>query len=384
VTAVRPIGVEVLANHLLGMCDAGASFPTPKGIPIREALGEAMVPALQRTPCVVSFSGGRDSSAVLAVAVDTARRLGLAEPIPVSMRFRNAPETDEREWQQLVVDHLGVKEHVVLELEHELDALGAMATKALRGLGLFWPGNAYMHLPVLEVARGGAVLTGVGGDELFETRASLHLLAAARRERPSVAAARSAVGAALPRPARAMVRRRRFPSPGPWLTRSAASRARTALARDDAAWPSRWDRSLAHWYRTRSFAGVDGMLPLLGELSDVLVRNPFLDPAVLAEVARVGGSTGFDSRTAAMDHLVGALLPGAVVGRRSKATFAAPIWGPAFRDFAQRWTGAGADPADVDIDALRREWLAPVPSFATILLLHQAWLAAEASSTASS
>src|SRR5687768_13796753 len=53
----------------------------------REALEQAVLVGLMRPPCVVSFSGGRDSSAVLAIAAHVARREGLPLPIPVSLRF---------------------------------------------------------------------------------------------------------------------------------------------------------------------------------------------------------------------------------------------------------------------------------------------------------
>ena len=50
----------------------------------RAALDQAILSGLQRAPCVVSFSGGRDSSLVLAAAVDAARRHGLPLPVPVT------------------------------------------------------------------------------------------------------------------------------------------------------------------------------------------------------------------------------------------------------------------------------------------------------------
>src|SRR5215210_5370570 len=46
---------------------------TPRG-----ALERAILPGLLRPPCLVGFSGGRGSSVVLALAVDVARREGLA------------------------------------------------------------------------------------------------------------------------------------------------------------------------------------------------------------------------------------------------------------------------------------------------------------------
>ena len=131
------------------------------------ALEEVMLPALRRPPAVVSFSGGRDSSAILAVATDVARRHGLDDPVPAIMRFPDAPATDETEWQELVLGHLGIRDPDVIELRDELDALGPTASAILDRRGVRWPGNAYLHEPVLERASGGSLLTGLGGDELF-------------------------------------------------------------------------------------------------------------------------------------------------------------------------------------------------------------------------
>jgi asparagine synthase (glutamine-hydrolysing) len=376
---------ELLVNLLLGAHHGAPPPPAWDGSTVRDALERAMLRALQREPCVVSFSGGRDSSAVLSVAVDVARRHGLPDPLPVTMRFPDAPQSDETEWQQLVLTHLGVREHEVLELRDEIDALGPLATAMLAEHGLVWPANAYMHGPVFDVARGGAVLTGVGGDELFGTRASPHVRVLHRRERPSLAAARSLAGAALPRAVVVALRRRRVPPIGPWLRPAAARRVATALAEEEARWPSRWDRSLDHWLTTRAFASASRALPALGEAWRVEVTNPFLEAGVLAALRAAGGPPGFDSRTAAMATLFGDLLPRELVARPAKAVFSAPLWGPGARAFAKAWSGQGLDPDDVDVDVLRANWSSPAPTFTTILLLHRAWMHdQEASSVASS
>jgi asparagine synthase (glutamine-hydrolysing) len=91
-----PEPVEVLANLLLGRDPNAAALPQSPAAPVRDALENAMLPALRRSPCFVSFSGGRDSSAVLAVAVEVARRHGLPEPVPATMRFVDAPRPTRR------------------------------------------------------------------------------------------------------------------------------------------------------------------------------------------------------------------------------------------------------------------------------------------------
>jgi asparagine synthetase B (glutamine-hydrolysing) len=61
-------------------------------------LERVLVRSLQRPPCLVAFSGGRDSAGVLAAASHAARRHGLPLPIPATYRFPGAAEVDESEW----------------------------------------------------------------------------------------------------------------------------------------------------------------------------------------------------------------------------------------------------------------------------------------------
>src|SRR5205814_466359 len=134
-----------------------------------EALSEAMIPYLERPPCLVSFSGGRDSSIVLAVATAAARREGLEPPIPITYRFPNAPDTDESDWQELVIRHVGPSDWIHHVLTDELDLIGPLARECLLRHGVVYPPAAYDRLPMLRQARGGTLLTGVGGDELLRT-----------------------------------------------------------------------------------------------------------------------------------------------------------------------------------------------------------------------
>ena len=116
----------------------------PTGTTPRAAAEAAILPALRRAPCVVSFSGGRDSSAVLALATHLARREGLPLPIPVTHRFPTAGDTQETEWQEEVVGHLGLDEWVRIEAAGDLDCVGPIATRALRRHGVLWPCNALL------------------------------------------------------------------------------------------------------------------------------------------------------------------------------------------------------------------------------------------------
>lgn len=360
--------MDILANLLLGADERAVPLPPPASGGFRAALDAVLVDALLRPPCVVSFSGGRDSSAILALACRAARRHGLALPIPAIMRFPGDERSEESSWQELVLTHLRLANAEIIELHHELDALGPFATAFLRRNGLIWPGNVHIHAPILELARGGTLLTGVGGDELFSTSAP-------RRS------SRAAALGALPRSLRAEILLRRRPAPvGRWLTPAGRSELRRALTSEEVSWPYRWDRSLDHWYASRAFAALDGVLTLLARDSDVAVVNPLLDRQVLSELRRVGGRRGFPNRAEAMRWLCGGLLPAQLLARTTKASFGGPLWGPSVRAFADRWDGSGVDQRYVDTEVLRIELSAPEPDFRTIMLVHQAWLATEGES----
>lgn len=365
----RPRPIEVLANLLLGPDEGVPPLPQARPGGFAAALERVLMRALLRPPCAVSFSGGRDSSAVLAAAVEVARRHGLEPPIPVTMRFPRSPQSDETSWQELVLSHLGLPGQELVELDHEVEALGPCARETLGAHGLIWPGNAHMHLPVLEHARGGTLLTGVGGDEL--------LGATAPRRSP-----RAALLGISPRSLRRQVwLRRQAPEGWEWLTSQGRRALMRALAREEVSWPYPWDRALHHWYASRAFAALDGALRLVGELRDVEVINPLLEPEVLAELARLGGRRGFPSRTEAMRRLFGALLPEALLERPLKAVFTNPAFGPETQNFVAGWDGRGVDERHVSTQAVREQVLSEDPDFRVILLVQQAWLAAQESSS---
>src|SRR3954463_7149340 len=87
------------------------SLPRAGGDPLA-ALEDVLREALLRPPCVIAFSGGRDSSALLAVATRLAAREGLQPPGAVTQPFPPLPETDESEWQELVARHIGLRDWV--------------------------------------------------------------------------------------------------------------------------------------------------------------------------------------------------------------------------------------------------------------------------------
>ena len=69
------------------------------------------------------------------------------------------------------------------------------------------------------------------------------------------------------------------------------------------------------------------------------------------------------------------VLPPAVLGRTTKASFNLVNAGAATREFARTWDGSGVDEELVDVERLRSVWLSDEPTMAAGVLLHCAWLA---------
>ncbi len=136
----RPSKLELATGLLLG--DDPESIPLPasaKDASLAEALASTILPLLHRPPCCVSFSGGLDSSVILATATDLALRQGLPLPIPVTLRFPGVASAMETTWQELVVSHLRLPDWVKMDFTSELDALGPIARPALRRFGVLTP-----------------------------------------------------------------------------------------------------------------------------------------------------------------------------------------------------------------------------------------------------
>ena len=68
---------------------------------------------------------------MLAVATHVARRDGLPEPVPITRVFPQVSESDENEWQEAVVRHLGLADWQRVVIEDELDVIGPIATQHL-------------------------------------------------------------------------------------------------------------------------------------------------------------------------------------------------------------------------------------------------------------
>jgi asparagine synthase (glutamine-hydrolysing) len=344
----------------------------------RAALEDAIRPALQRPPCLVSFSGGRDSSAVLAVAAHVARREGLAPPVAFTLRFPGAPDSDEAEWQERVISHLRLDDWVRRDLDDELDCIGFYARAAINRHGLLWPFNAHFVAPAAEAANGGSVLTGAGGDQIFAfSRLERHRDLLARHVRPRPRDALRLAYMLGPAPLRRAVVRRRTTDPLelPWLRPAAKRAVAAAIAANDASEPVRTREHLRWILGLRALRVGVACFELVARDYGASLGTPLLEPGFAATLTREPGRSFYMDRTRAMRALVGDLLPADVCERTSKAVFQDPFWNRHARAFVEHWDGRGVDEALVDADALRDYWRSPEPVAQSMTLLQSAWLA---------
>lgn len=373
--------VDVARGWVTGFLPPGNSAlpsePPGESTGPMEALERCLREALLRPPCVVAFSGGRDSSVLLAVAVRVARREGLPLPVPVTRRHPGVESANEDDWQELVIRHLGVSEWVRHEVGDEVDLLGPMATASLQRHGVLWPVTTHVAEHLLRVACGGVVVTGEGGDEVFGPRRVTAVPAALRRP------GRSAVVAVAQAMAPRVVRRRWLAARlqrglvAPWLRAEARRDFVADIARDDAGEPLHWAGSIARHRRARFL--VEGMhtKALLAAERDVVYVCPFADPGFLAAAGRMGGATGLGTRTQALRRLFADVLPDAMLARETKASFNAALFGRHSRAFVTAWDGSGVDTDLVDADGLAQVWAGDHPHAMSLPLLQSAFLAGQ-------
>jgi Asparagine synthase len=342
----------------------------------REALERAIIPGLRRPPCLVSFSGGLDSAAVLATATALARREGLPLPIPATNVFPTVAEADESSWQELVIRELGLPDWIRIEHEDELDLIGPYAQRVLARHGLLWPANVHFHLPLLEAVPGGAMLTGVGGDELYIAAMRQHPAAVlSGAVRPRVRDALSLGLAFAPQIVRRPVIARRAAVSLPWLRPDAQRRVTALLVAEAAAEPRRLGTRLAWWNKVRYLQTAVRSLSLIADDTETLMLHPLLAPQFWKAVRGAAAPVGFATRGEGVRRLFGDLLPEALIERSSKANFGQAFWTQRAREFARAWDGTGVPLEWVNTRELAREWASATPYLPASTLLQAAWLA---------
>ncbi|HXR31561.1 MAG TPA: asparagine synthase-related protein [Solirubrobacterales bacterium] len=342
----------------------------------RATLEEILLGALAKPPCVVAFSGGRDSSAILAEATRIARANGLEDPIPHTLRFGGAPRTDEVEWQEAVVGHLGLASWSRRDVGEELDSLGPLAQGVLLRHGVHWPPNVHTLQLMLEPAIGGSLVTGNGGDELFTPWVG-HRMSLLRRgrARPRRYELRPLLRALLPRRLLAELWFRRDRYRLPWLVPDAARRIVRNVADELMGFDDSWPEALERYLGSRYLEVSQGLIAALGRDAGVEVVEPFFDPRYVRAVYSEAPAQGYASRSIVMERNFGDLLPEKVTRRSTKAVFTEVFTGPEVRRFAREWDGSGVDTSLIEPEKLRDMWLSPVPDLRSLVPLQAAWLA---------
>jgi asparagine synthetase B (glutamine-hydrolysing) len=364
--------LEIASGLVFGL-GSSERLPTAKeaGTPL-EALERAILPALKRPPCVVSFSGGRDSSTILAVAVRLARREGLELPIPATNRLPAVGQSDDVEWQERVVVQLGLTDWIRTKYTSELDSVGPVARRALRRHGLLWPFNAHFYAPVLQEAFGGSLLTGIGGDEALGRPRWARAAAVLSRRTHLRPRDVMAVGlTASPFAVRRAAHSTREPVLLPWLRPEAQGEVWARWMAETASEPMRFADRFAWWRRLRYVRlGIEGLRRIASDLL-VDVRHPFADAAFASALAAVPPDARNHGRSVAMRELFDDALPPELIQRCTRSHFDLVFWNEHSRELAARWNGEGIDDELVDIEALRREWETPHPDARTFMLLQQ-------------
>ncbi|WP_277209507.1 asparagine synthase-related protein [Isoptericola croceus] len=334
--------------------------------------------ALRAGPVVVSFSGGRDSSAVLAVAAHVAARDGLPQPVPLTLLYPGLRDADESDWQRAVLEHLGLTDRLVtVSVTDQERLLGEPARRSLARHGLVWPAAAHADVVLASVTAGTQVLSGEGGDEVLGARRITPWTVARgdggpRGRRHLRELLHTVTGAALP--LGPIAGHNPSISPPPWLRGASRVAFRRHVAGQSRT-PWRYDDATLTMSMRRVPHVLAHNLQVLADESGIRWHHPLQDPRFVRALAYDGGAWGFRGRTDTMRFLFADLLPDRVLARRSKASFNGSRFGAAERDFASGWDGSGVDDRLVDTAALRQHWLSPRPGGVTGLLLHQAWLA---------
>ena len=373
--------LELASGILLGREDG----PTANGLrrtssSARAAFEEVLRDLLQAQPCLITFSGGRDSSAVLAVAMHVARAEGLAEPIPITQRFPGAPATAEYEWQQHVISYLGCREWERREVHDELDLIGPVAGRVMHAIGTLYPYNVHMLEPLMREARGGVLVTGLGGDQNF-VAAGRALDVLARRSSPVPKDVLRIPLAFAPRSVRRMRLRRHDPMQFPWLRPDANAELARSYVEDLARRPARWDRRLRELWRMRFMRETMRNLDRAADQAGSRVAHPFGEPTFVTALERQAGAVGYGKRSEAMRALFADVLPSDLMGRPTKATFNEALWTRHTDQYARSLDAAAITPTlerlgvldVVDPERLVSHWHGARPRPNSYMLLQECW-----------
>lgn len=351
---------------------------------VLETLERVILAASSDRPWYVLFSGGRDSSVILAAALRAARRSQLPDPIPVIVRYPFAAGTEETEWQDRVLVHLDLSNAMIISCTDESDLLAPTAVASLMDTGAVFPPAAHCMTHVYERLRGGVIFTGECGDEVFGNQRVTPLR--------NIFAERGIAGAPHVRriwgsiqPAW-VAQREGFASTDDWLGWLSPATRRDfvrACVRERQALPFHWSQSMKLLESRRAIAVAARTRQHLAARHGCNIIDPFWTRPVIEAVAQFCGRWGLRSRSATLEALFSDILPIDVLRRPTKAYFNHAYFSSYSRGFVADWDGTGLEDYDIDQEALRVEWNKDLPSGASYLLLQTAYLAALAKAATS-
>ena len=355
-------GLEIASGSVWGSITDVALPPVSNVASPLVALERALLEPLTRAPCLLSFSGGKDSSLLLALAARVARREGLPMPVPVTWRFPHAPRADESQWQDSIIRALSITDWQIFIATDELDILGPVAQQLLRSYGVRYPANLQLHQPIIQAAAGGSVVTGLGGDQVLSSwfQPSPGRLARSRRLVP--AALRAAA-----RPRQAVAER-------PWLRPEVARLVHRLERRDSMGQPADPPARLAWRARRRDLMLTRASAADLARGYDVQLHHPLLDPAFHAALRATIPPNVSVTRSQLIAEIADATVPHLAYARTSKAWFGEVFRGEPSKRFVADWDGAGVDETLVNADDLRALWANGLVRAGTELLAQHLWL----------
>ncbi len=242
--------------------------------------------------------------------------------------------------------------------------------------GLYWPANAHTMVPLLRAADGGSLVTGSGGDEVFNSLIRKRKMSA--REMAKLLSAKRFLFyqalRALPLPLRRRYwARRTFRLR--WLQPKALREIRRRYVEKHR--QVRWDlRSLlTNLDNSRYLELTRAIFPTLARDAGAELHEPFLEPRFFQAVIRSAPAEGFTSRNHALAAMFEDLLPPETVKRDTKAVFTEVFSSRETLAFAEAWDGTGLDRSLIHPEVLRNEWLKPKSDLRSLTPLQAAWLA---------
>jgi asparagine synthetase B (glutamine-hydrolysing) len=345
-----------------------------------EVLVDQITLRLDDHPVYVQFSGGCDSSLVLSAAVTACARSSHDAPIPLTFRYPLLPETDENEYQRLMLDYLRIGHGRCEHITTEFDLLGHAAQRGLRELGLVWPAPVVACADVFRSIPSGLVLSGEGGDEVMGPRRIAGLFRAAEMfKQGRVKATAGNLAMALgPSGIRRRAMLKGGGMVGEWISPEEASRFVQRIGETYSREPLRRSRYAQHYARLSSSTLALHQITAIMNWAGQQYGAPLMDPSFVTAVDDLTPASDLRNRHRILRRHFTENLPVEITHRTDKRYMQSVYFNDEAREFARHWDGQIDDPY-VRGPKLRSHWLTAKRDEVwsqTFLLLQAAWLAA--------